>query len=330
MEELQAPLLSSTERDDGSRTAEPQVVVEDGEDLLLQQHPSERSDNDDGSSSSSSSSAYQPALIYWSNVTFLIGSCLYFALSLIDWRNSWKLSEAASDADDTANSASSDDYGSNRWDAYTLFTLLAPLSYLVNAMQDTYQNLKGGSSSSSANGYCQVCTKQLGIDLLFGVAAFLDAAGTMVESLGFGHDIVSEKFVDDMILSTSAVHVYLFQAILVCWMRVDDYGNIVSNYLQWGGDGLFLIGSLIDVIISYMVLDDMEESHVHWVLAASLLSATLWLVDAIFYISADCVEYRHYQQQDHTHHSELGDVEDNDLLLEEATVEDADIRPKAA
>eukprot|EP00538_Stauroneis_constricta_P000612 CAMPEP_0119547414 /NCGR_PEP_ID=MMETSP1352-20130426/1544_1 /TAXON_ID=265584 /ORGANISM="Stauroneis constricta, Strain CCMP1120" /LENGTH=529 /DNA_ID=CAMNT_0007592337 /DNA_START=360 /DNA_END=1948 /DNA_ORIENTATION=- len=52
------------------------------------------------------------------------------------------------------------------------------------------------------------------------------------------------------------------------------------------GDALFLIGCVIDVVISYLDEDGMEVSHQRMMQVWALISATLWFADAIIYIVA--------------------------------------------
>jgi hypothetical protein len=125
---------------------------------------------------------------------------------------------------------------------------------------------------------------------------------------------------EDDLLSTLAVHLYLLQAVGAVVYAPSTTNSINNNnnnsqyyyinilLLLRSGDFLFVLGSLIDVVISYLDLEGMEDSHVRQMQVWALASALLWLADAISYLLADAVEYSRYHHHHH-HHSNVVLVE---------------------
>jgi hypothetical protein len=112
----------------------------------------------------------------------------------------------------------------------------------------------------------------------------MDMMGTLL--YGSGSDML------DYFPSTLAVHLYLVQSILTLWGgSYYDYESATANKLLQGGDVMFLVGSFIDVVISYLSL--LESEQVRKLEYWSLLSSSLWLSDALLYIVTDVVNRYH-------------------------------------
>jgi hypothetical protein len=150
----------------------------------------------------------------------------------------------------------------------------------------------------------QRCISAAMIGLTFGTGAAFDLAGGLI--------VDSLEPLSDM-LSMIACHIYLLNALLLtmpifssCSLRkpfpnINELCHCHGAKLEYIGDLLFLIGSIIDVMLSYW---NLEFSGLNLVNYGFLLSAVLWLIDAIFYIAADYIGY-----EDEDDDSEEGEEE---------------------
>lgn len=125
----------------------------------------------------------------------------------------------------------------------------------------------------------------------FGGGALLQ----FISALLADHIPFSSKILNDV-----GVHLYLLNAVVLTYpiflstpcsirkcFRLDKYKSCCrAETLDYYGDLLFLIGSIIDLLLSYWDLETQNKKVVDWF---HLLSAILWLIDAVFYIAADCI-----------------------------------------
>ena len=192
----------------------------------------------------------------WSNIFFLSGSAFYV------WIAMWDLMSPRDDLyGDVGN-----DYllirVKSSW--YDVLTIAAPFSYTLNALFEFRIAYLGKL-------HCE-----LAVATIFGMAALMDMVGTLVPD--------SRSVDRDNLPSIMAVHFYFLQAVLAFCGSSLRYESRIACVLQRGGYLLFLVGSSIDVFVSYM------DAKV-WNLAAwDMVSSSLWLVDAFFFTIADLLD----------------------------------------
>lgn len=149
------------------------------------------------------------------------------------------------------------------------------------------------------------CITSFLVGSTFGIAAFLDLVSGLI--VDWDED-TSDMF--DMV----AVHLYLINSLILCAPIFSkcfhNPRRIIPRYrsekLEYVGDLLFLAGSMIDVMCSYINLDE-TASISDWFF---LLSAVLWLIDACFYIAADWIAFHEedLEEDDDIYITRLSDV----------------------
>jgi hypothetical protein len=134
------------------------------------------------------------------------------------------------------------------------------------------------------------CVAGVMVGLTFGTGAAFDLAASFI--------VDKNEPVSDM-LSMVACHIYLVNALLLTaplffsyqWKDIRQFSIkrlCRADNLEYLGDLFFLIGSIIDVLLSYW---NLEFTGLNLVDYGYLLSAILWLIDAIFYIAADYIGF---------------------------------------
>jgi hypothetical protein len=134
------------------------------------------------------------------------------------------------------------------------------------------------------------CVAGAMVGVTFGAGAVLELASSYV--------VDTNEPVSD-ILSMASCHIYLVNALLLTaplfssyqWKDLRRFSMkrlCRTDNLEYLGDLFFLIGSVIDVILSYW---NLEFTDLNLVGYGYLLSAILWLIDAIFYIAADHIGF---------------------------------------
>ena len=110
--------------------------------------------------------------------------------------------------------------------------------------------------------------------LAFGCASAIDVAARHIQNTIIGANI-----------SVATSHIYLLSAIIALWGTTFSCPSIPVG-LTLFGDILFALGSVIDVVLSY-VQDG--EIHFHKMLDDRwwCLSSALWLIDAWLYFLSD-------------------------------------------
>lgn len=217
------------------------------------------------SNSSATLHSYEPNDRHtpWSNVFFLAGSCFYV------WIAAWDLT---SPLVDTSMQEEDDSLILNTaWSLYDVVTIAAPFMYVLNAIIE----FQGA--------FYEEMHWELAVATIFGMAALMDMVGTLFYGSG--------SYRLDNLPFCMAVHFYLIQAFLAIWQGCNFFENHIASALQRGGYLLFLIGSIIDVAISYMgaTLDMHPRKMQVW----SIVSSSLWLIDSILYLVAHFVEQYH-------------------------------------
>jgi hypothetical protein len=194
--------------------------------------------------------------ISWSNVFFLSGSILYV------WIAMWNLTKPGVDLyDDNMNDSL---LVRLNWSWYDILTIAAPFLYILNAVFEFRSAFLGRLHW------------ELAVATIFGMAALMDMVGTLFSDSG------SIRL--DSVPSIMAVHFYFLQALLAFCGSSFRYENQVARVLQRGGYLLFLIGSSIDVFVSYM------DARLWNIAAWDMVSSSLWMVDAFFFTLADILD----------------------------------------
>ena len=193
---------------------------------------------------------------------------------------------------------------------YFLVSLVAPAVYLFNAVIDvawanSIMDMKPFNQGDNIIDQILLLTgsrRELLSAVSFGIAALfalMSAStpllqGSAVLDLDLNDNIlvkVSSNW-DAALLEMMSVHTYLLSAFFALLGSPGDSEEIPSllapsaekaRRLEGWGDALFGIGSCIDVILFDFTWDD---SIVWW----PVLSAVLWLLDALCYLRADVIE----------------------------------------
>jgi hypothetical protein len=84
------------------------------------------------------------------------------------------------------------------------------------------------------------------------------------------------------------VHVYLLYALVALSGRTFKCQSL-DQTLTSAGDVLFLLGSIIDVVLSYFLTEAVTFDNWHSFDWSSMASALLWTGNAVFCIAADAV-----------------------------------------
>lgn len=160
-----------------------------------------------------------------------------------------------------------------------LFTLsiCASVLYMLNAAGDVYQCILIMKNNHHIH---SLFHEEIACDsiaaLTFGTAAIIDAWSS------FQSDDISASagIISSLIYLTSAV------SSLLDFCCECERPSLTFTMI---GDILFFIGSLIDVLISFV--SDPDITYINPILLsyASLFSSSLWLSDAVFYVIADIV-----------------------------------------
>ena len=188
------------------------------------------------------------------------------------------------------------------WMAYKTLSAIAALMYVANSLVDLRVSVKEIRGNVGSGRFGDDPHWEIGVAVTFGIAAICDFLGTLT------YDVSP---VPAYVAYSTSVHVYLLNAIMVLSGRVPGFSSLPKG-LTSGGDMLFLVGSLIDVLISYV--DNPEAPASEWRMIAwgSLTSSILWFIDALLYILADVVPTSSNEDDDYVlAHS--GDIDEDDL-----------------
>ncbi|KAI2501728.1 hypothetical protein MHU86_12734 [Fragilaria crotonensis] len=191
--------------------------------------------------------------ISWSNIFFLSGSVVYVFIAM------WDLTSPGEETYDHNRHVSLVVFVN--WSLYDVLTTAAPFMYIMNAVCE-FQSA-----------FVDNLHWELAVSTIFGMAALMDMVGALVADSG------SVRL--DTLPSIMAVHFYFIQAVLAFSGSSFRYENHIACLLQCGGYLLFLVGSFIDVMVSYM------DGKVWNVAGWGMVSSSLWLLDALFFIVAD-------------------------------------------
>lgn len=236
---------------------------------------------DDGASSSTSSSSENEEdnvkFSLPSNVMFLLGSSCYVALAVSDLRRNLKWGD-----DDYYyyEYYYSDEFKKHRFSVYNFLSRIGSILLVTNAGFDLYG--------------CIHIAKKLGISIfdaelkgdslaaiLFGCAAMVDLRGALPGASGEAGGM-------NGIMYLFSSHLYLFSAFSTLSTMKFECSSLPVTF-GIVGDILFLVGSFIDVFISYISDPDIIHETQIVLLRFSLLSSVLWLTDAFLYLSSNLI-----------------------------------------
>jgi len=252
-------------------------------------------------------------------VFFFLGGCFF------SWIAIWDLPTSPLEADDDDQSSGDDLVDILVYtDLYNLILCLGPTFFLLGGLlevRDAYKeaidegyrgcNIFGGESNHQL---------ELSIGITMIVASLFDLLSVVTEILGGVKDP-----------SSLAAHFYLINAIVALWKGRPEswWGPRTMGQL---GDWLFLIGCLIDCVISYLpdpelTDDDTANDHLlpTWKrdLILGVVSSGLWWLDSILYLLADlCTAL--YDDEDS---EDSSDASDDDFSLESNSMAEDLSRP---
>jgi hypothetical protein len=224
-------------------------------------------------------------LTLWSNIMFAIASCFYVTLAVVGLQFETQVQDYpdevynSQDDEPWVEMGFQDDYILKFGDSetgiwvtrYTTFYFLAALCFLLTGFLD----------------YCQ----EPGV-----VAAIFIMAG----AFGVASATVSEK--DERlstILNSVSVHLFCLEAISHYLYRhwLAD-ASVWLKYFVHFGDGCWIVGSLMDVVLSY--IDLMRDRYSVRLSTADVVAASLWLTCSLVYIVATIIQvsrlFREYRQ----------------------------------
>jgi hypothetical protein len=220
-----------------------------------------------------------------SNFLYLLGSSLYVYLALWDIQNekSWYLPEST-------NSTSK-----SKWfDPYLIVSVAAASCYVIDALMLFFYVLatRVNTNEQASN---DTTTIEYGhflhrfqqtnsrvtticVAITFGLGATLDLLSAFTSEM-------SDSRISNWAV-VGAAHSYLVNAILILSSKTATLESL-SQRVTVLGDILFLIGSLVDVSLSYFFIGEESDEVWKYVYRGYLLSSVLWLINALLYIIAD-------------------------------------------
>lgn len=230
-----------------------------------------------------------------SNISFLIGSMLYLKTSTMDLVDSNYYNY-----DDDYDYNYDDDYyaGKKKFNAYSFISFIGALVFIFNAAWDMYwcfgrerereDNIKKGYESDDEieNEACRAEERRnFNSALAFGVAGSID----LVVSFCIQKGRIAA------ILSIASAHIYLLSAIIT--LRASTFScHSISTILTRCGEVLFAVGSIIDVVISYISDPTLARLNDHDLAKWACVSSILWVTDAWLYLLADATIVWYYRR----------------------------------
>lgn len=208
-----------------------------------------------------------------SNFLFFLGSVIYMFLAIWDLGYArYESVVTASPSPTPVSSVSYDDDGyDSGWDPYTLLSVVAAVSFVFCSAVDMLWYLYGENARTA-----------MAVAVAFGAAALCELLAVYLYE--------NDRPILEGRAYIASSHVYLISAVLQVRHRWPSFETI-SDAMEGSGDALFLLGSIIDAVLSY--LNDPEMSHLNLLVLArwNLVSAVLWLVDSVLYILSDFLSH---------------------------------------
>jgi hypothetical protein len=224
-----------------------------------------------------------------SNVLFFFGSFCGVTLSVLDlqWNLKWGDDDYYYYEYYYSHYNASTKSLKNKFSLYSCLSIGGAGLLILNAGLDLYRCL-----CTSKRDHMSLCGGDLRGDtcaaILFGIAATIDLRGALSSTGGPGG-------VNGVMWLLSS-HLYLFSA-LSAMTSINYKCDSKPVVLNLVGDVMFLIGSLIDVVISYISDPDIISESQNVLLRLALLSSVLWLTDAMLYISANFLVWNRRRQK---------------------------------
>jgi len=257
-----------------SQDSPPQPSFDEGAVDLLQAHDIEELNNDALSRVSNYSHYFK-----FSNFCFFLGSVLYV------FTNTWSVIDAYryyGEEDDDDEKSGDGDYESEPfWNAYKLLTSAAALMYLANALVDGQVAVAEVRRKVGSGRFGDDPRWEIGVAITFGVAALCDFLSELIWN--------DDNMWPGYAAGCAAVDIYLLNAVLVISGRKPIFTSLPQSLMS-SGDILFLIGSIIDVMISFLDNPKAPSSRSIEIAWSSFASSVLWFLDSLLYILADHLE----------------------------------------
>lgn len=204
-----------------------------------------------------------------SNAFFVLGSLFYVWYGIKDVIDTYK--EDDGEDDDTDDEA---------W-RYKVFRAAGALSYLANSIVDLRESVVEIRRNMDSGRFGDDPSWEVGVACTFGLAAICDVIGELI----WDEDWPEPGYA----AGSAAVHVYLLNALLVVSGRRPRFSSL-PKALMSAGDILFLVGSVIDVLISYIDNPKTPPSWFRLIAWSGLFSSVLWFTDSILYVLADLLD----------------------------------------
>ena len=242
-------------------------------------------ETDDEESSDGSSSSSQSTLAEMrdelkfsipSNIMFLLGSTCYAILSVLDFESMGDDEDDDYYGDDDGTQSQSVDIS-----FYTVLSIVAAGLLISNALIDLGRCLHVVKVEQRYPSlFHRALIQDSSSAIFFMSAAAIDLYGAFPQH-NYKPGGVSGA------MSMLSAHLYLLSAWPV--LNQNCSCNSEAATLNLVGEIMFLVGSTIDVGISYLSDPDIVKANQLILLRLSLLSSLLWVLDAILYLCANAI-----------------------------------------
>jgi hypothetical protein len=245
--------------------------------------------------------------LWISNFLFLVGSSLYVCLAVWDLRRESLYTTAALDDDDAQQS--SDETSAPRfWSRYMALSAAAASCYVIVAILQTFpcivaSRISSSSGNNEPGSASTTTTASWSSGLTFGCGAILDllsaVSGTMrdqritnITAWGAAHSYLANAVI--LLLCSSKAKADSDQATTLTSAPLEETAvtRTLSEQAELLGDYLFLVGSLVDVSLSYFYFSGNSLTMWENIYIGNLVTAVLWLVDSVLYVVADILAIR--------------------------------------
>ena len=204
------------------------------------------------------------------NCCFFVGSILYLGVSVWNVIDAYRYYGEHYDDDDEENE--------QFWTGYRLLSSTAAIMYVANSLIDGRVAIFEIRGKRESIRFGEDPRWEIGAAVTFGVAALFDFLSALIWN---DNDMWPGYFT-----GSAAVDIYLLNAVLVITGRKPNFTTLPESFMS-AGDILFLIGSAIDVIISFVDNPKAPSSRSILIAWLSFASSALWFLDALLYICAD-------------------------------------------
>jgi hypothetical protein len=244
--------------------------------------------------------------LWMSNFLFLVGSSLYVWLAVWDMRRESSYTDDAAGAvdDDAQSSQDGTTAVVGFWSRYMALSAAAASCYVIVAILQIFPCIvlsRRGSGNGDPGSVSNTVSWSLGLS--FGCGAILDllsaVSGTMrdqritnITAWGAAHSYLANAVI--LLLGTSQPKADSNPATTPTSAPFEEAAvtRTLSEQAEFLGDYLFLVGSLVDVSLSYFYFSGNSLAMWKNIYVGNLVTAVLWLVDSILYIAADMLAIR--------------------------------------